>query len=112
MSCLSRFGRWAKRGEEEGASQGQEGISCGEAVSVVQEFLDGALDDADAEDVEAHFEMCTRCYPHLAFERSFREALTRVSKGQEAPEELKSRVTDLLARVAGRTAGEDEEPES
>ena len=77
-----------------------EGITCREAVTVVQEFLDGSLEDVSAARVRAHFEACSRCYPHLRFERSFREALARVTQGECAPPELKSRVVALLAGVA------------
>ena len=85
-----------------------EGITCREAVTVVQEFLDGSLEGVSAAQVRAHFEACSRCYPHLRFERSFREALARVTRGEGAPPELKSRVVELLAGVApdGSAGGE------
>ncbi|MEX2465464.1 MAG: zf-HC2 domain-containing protein [Gemmatimonadota bacterium] len=70
-------------------------------MTVVQEFLDGELEGVSAEKVRAHFEVCSRCYPHLRFERSFREALARASRGEGAPPDLKSRVVALLAGVAG-----------
>lgn len=78
-----------------------DGITCREAVTIVQEFLDGALEDVSADRVRAHFEACSRCYPHLRFERSFREALARVTRGEGAPPDLKRRVVELLASVAG-----------
>jgi anti-sigma factor (TIGR02949 family) len=68
-------------------------------VTVVQEFLDGQLQGVSAEEVREHFEICSRCYPHLKFERSFREALSRASSGECAPPELRRRVVDLLAGV-------------
>lgn len=85
-----------------------EGITCREAVTVVQEFLDGSLEGVSAAQVRAHFEACSRCYPHLRFERSFREALARVTRGDGAPPELRSRVVELLAGVgADGSAGSD-----
>lgn len=83
-----------------------EGITCREAISVVQEFLDGTLEGVTDEQVRAHFDICSRCYPHLKFERSFREALARASRGEGAPPELKRKVVDLLAGVG--TAGEQD----
>jgi anti-sigma factor (TIGR02949 family) len=77
-----------------------EGITCREAMAVVQEFLDGSLEGVSAAQVRAHFEACSRCYPQLKFERSFREALARVTRGEGAPPELRSRVVELLAGVA------------
>jgi anti-sigma factor (TIGR02949 family) len=76
-----------------------DGITCREAMTRVQEFLDGELEDASIDRVRAHFEVCSRCYPHLRFERSFREALARVTRGEAAPPELKRRVVELLAGV-------------
>lgn len=79
-------------------------ITCREAVAMVQEFLDGELDDVPAEQVRAHFEACSRCYPRLRFERSFHEALARARRGEPAPAELKRRVVDLISGVAGDAA--------
>lgn len=76
-----------------------DGIKCREAITVVQEFLDGTLEGVSAEQVREHFDVCSRCYPHLKFERSFREALARASRGEGAPPELKRRVADLLSGV-------------
>lgn len=81
------------------------GITCKEAVAVVQEYLDGQLQGVSAEDVREHFEICSRCYPHLKFERTFREALARASSGDCAPPELRRRVVDLLAGVGPDAPG-------
>lgn len=84
------------------------GITCREAVTVVQEFLDGQLEGVSADQVREHFEICSRCYPHLKFERSFREALARAAAGACAPADLRRRVVDLLAGVAGAGSGSPE----
>lgn len=81
-------------------SGSDEKISCRDAITVVQEYLDGALEDMSAEQVRVHFERCSACYPHLRYERAFREALARVAGGQCAPEELRRRVTELLSEAA------------
>ena len=78
----------------------ENGITCREAVTVVQEFLDGQLEGVSADQVREHFEICSRCYPHLKFERSFREALARATIGSSAPPDLRRRVVDLLAGVS------------
>lgn len=79
-----------------------DGITCREAVTVVQEFLDGDLDGVSSVKVRAHFEMCSQCYPHLKFERAFRDALARATRGGIAPPALRARVMELLA---GASAG-------
>lgn len=83
-----------------GDGNGHDMASCEEALARVHEFLDGELDDVPRESVAEHFRICTRCYPHLAMERSFREALRRTLRGQEAPAALRARVLDLLEREA------------
>ena len=51
-------------------------------------FVDGELDPATQIEFERHFETCSACQEHLAFETSFREQ-TRDSLGDiEAPEHL------------------------
>ena len=74
----------------------REMISCQEALRFLYEFLDGELDGAPREQVQAHFDVCQRCYPHLQLEASFRAALQRACGGQCAPPELKSRLMAAL----------------
>ena len=74
-------------------------ITCEEAIRVVQEFLDGELDGVRAAHVKAHFDVCGRCYPHLNFETAYREAICRAVRGETAPEELKSKLSALIAEV-------------
>ncbi len=73
-------------------------IGCKEALTRIYEYLDGELDGVSHEQVEEHFRVCTRCYPHLRLEERFlarvREALARSS----APADLERRVLDLLDR--------------
>ena len=73
-------------------------LSCRQALAVVQEFLDGELDHVSQAQVKAHFDVCTRCYPHLRLEESFRAALQRASLQETAPPGLRSRVEALLSR--------------
>ncbi len=78
-------------------------ISCQEALSVIQEFIDGELEDASYERVKAHFDVCRRCYPYLRLEEAFREALRRAGMQARAPEALKER----LARALTESEPED-----
>lgn len=74
--------------------------SCEEALSRLYELLDGELDDVTSEQVAAHFEVCRRCYPHLACERAFKAALKRTVEGGHAPAALRRQVLSLLDEVA------------
>lgn len=92
--------RWM--GSPPGGDGGHDGpgeqppIPCEEALARVYEYLDGELDDVPREEVERHFRICGRCYPHLKLERTFRDALHRACEGQAAPSDLKDRVRALL----------------
>ena len=81
-----------------GASE-PEMIGCEEALALIQEFIDGELDDLPRAQVEKHFEVCAACYPHLKLEESFREALRRASAKDRAPEELRGKVMEMIAEA-------------
>ena len=89
------------RADEAGAAAeppGERGmISCMDALTVINDFLDGELDDLSEDQVRAHFDVCKRCYPHLKLEESFRDALRRAAESREgAPPELRARILDVL----------------
>jgi anti-sigma factor (TIGR02949 family) len=90
----------ADGGADDPCPQSAEMITCEEALTFIQEFLDGELEGVTREKVEAHFDVCGRCYPHLRMEESFRTALRRASDGQQAPGELKDRVRQLLSQAS------------
>lgn len=75
----------------------REMISCKDALAAVYEYLDGELHGEDEGRVQAHFEVCARCYPHLRLEESFREVVRRAGSGPEAPAALKARIQALLS---------------
>ncbi len=77
-----------------------EAISCEEALRLVQDFLDGELDDAPSGSVREHFEKCQRCYPFLRMEESFRLALHKAARGESAPPDLRDRVLEVLDEAA------------
>jgi anti-sigma factor (TIGR02949 family) len=81
------------RGQPPAEGAGMEGgVSCQEAADHLYEWLDGELDPEMARRVGTHLEVCARCYPVLVFERSFRDAVARVAREEEAPPALKRRV--------------------
>lgn len=74
-------------------------LACEEALRLVNEYLDGELEDVPRSQVRRHFEMCARCYPHLKFEGAYREAVRRAAAGESAPPELRAKVSRLLAEA-------------
>lgn len=85
-------------------------ISCLEAITVLQELLDGALEGVPAAEVRAHLQTCAQCWPHLRFEQAFRDAVARATRGGGAPPELKRRIADLLAEARGAGSEPPEGP--
>lgn len=77
-----------------------EGISCEAALRLVQDFIDGELEDTPSASVRAHFEKCQRCYPFLRLEESFRAALRKAARGESPPPDLRVRVMELLEDAA------------
>ena len=74
-------------------------ISCDDALRLVHEYLDGELENVPQAEVEAHFDACQRCYPHLRLERSFRQAVRRVASRETPPPELAARLRELISEI-------------
>ncbi len=72
-------------------------VDCHRALELLQEHVDGELDQEWDDRVAEHFRICSECYPHLALEKSFREAVRTAARGERAPEELKLKILGILA---------------
>jgi anti-sigma factor (TIGR02949 family) len=70
--------------------------ACREALGALYELLDGELEHPSCEEIDRHFRVCERCYPALAMEKAFREALDRARRGETAPPHLLERVLRVL----------------
>jgi anti-sigma factor (TIGR02949 family) len=99
MTLFDRLRRLFGAGQngDQRAPEGSQGISCEEALRLVHEFIDGELEDVTYAEVQAHFEMCKVCYPHLHLERRFREALQRACAQEKASPELRQRVLQMVS---------------
>lgn len=75
-------------------------ITCVEALERLHEYLDGELDGVSHEEVEHHFSMCKRCYPHLQLEERFKDLLHRSQEEEACPDHVRSQVLELLANEA------------
>jgi mycothiol system anti-sigma-R factor len=99
---MERFDKHTDSRAGGGGGCGSESITCEDALRLVHEFLDGELEGVSPEEVQAHFEVCQGCYPHLRFERAFREAMRRACAHETAPAALRDKLERLLAE-AGET---------
>jgi anti-sigma factor RsiW len=66
-------------------------LDCRHAVALVAAYLDGALDPADRERLEAHLAACPHCSEYVAQIRITIDAL-----GHAEPEELSEEAVDEL----------------
>jgi anti-sigma factor (TIGR02949 family) len=99
MSLFDSLKRFFGSGDDRGTTPPEtRGISCQEALRLVNEFIDGELENVPSAEVERHFEMCQRCYPHLRLERCFRNAIRRACAKEKAPAELRERVLNIVSR--------------
>jgi mycothiol system anti-sigma-R factor len=108
MNFIERLRRLLSgRGHGKGSQGGPEvecaecqPISCVEALEKLYEYLDGELDGASHRDVQHHFSVCKRCYPHLQLEERFLDLLHEAGGEVNTPAHLKDQVLELLATEA------------
>lgn len=73
-------------------------MGCAEAVRRLWEYLDGGLDHADHEAVDAHLSWCRRCCGELALAEELRRLLrtkTRSAVPRDAEERLERFIDGL-----------------
>ena len=75
----------------------KETISCEEALKLVFDYLDEALDDAEYCDIEDHLSVCRACYSRVDFERRLKDHLKEIGQ-EEAPAELQDRIRGIVQK--------------
>lgn len=76
-------------------------LVCREAVELVTDYLEGALDDGDRSRLEGHLAACPHCSEYLAQMRRTLDALGRIE-----PEELDPEVQAELVTLYRRWQAE------
>lgn len=82
---MSRMGRFGRR---------RRAMHCREAVSLLTEYLEGALDERDASRLETHLAACPHCTEYLAQLRAVIDAL-----GRPEPDDLEPEALDELVAL-------------
>ena len=77
--------------------------SCQHFRSQLSFFLDGELEDCERLDLEAHLQACTECRVLHDVERDFLAQIRDAGRLQNAPQDLRGRVTELLDREGRAT---------
>jgi mycothiol system anti-sigma-R factor len=77
-------------------------IPCDQVIARLWEYLDGELDPERSAPIQAHLEMCARCFPQYEFQRAYKTFVRR-SAQQEIPPALRRRIFEvILAEESGR----------
>jgi mycothiol system anti-sigma-R factor len=73
-----------------------------DCMSVVEKaflYLDGEMQDDDCSEVRRHLDDCSPCLRAYGLEEDFKRLVARKCGGDEAPPELRERLTAKLAQV-------------
>jgi anti-sigma factor RsiW len=71
---------------------------CPDQELMLQALLDGELDAANALAVETHLKTCPACGPYFRTLQALRERLSDPAISPQAPDSLRARIEDMVAR--------------
>lgn len=71
-------------------------IDCEQVLQLVWRFLDGEVDEAHYQDIEAHLTECAHCEQRYGFERRLRTLIETKCQEGPVPAELKRRLFKFL----------------
>jgi len=71
-------------------------MNCEECLRHLWQYIDGELDVESSDDLQRHLAQCRECFSYAEFERRLKEMLRRSCEQEQAPPELRERLTRLL----------------
>jgi mycothiol system anti-sigma-R factor len=71
-------------------------MNCREAVEKLWQYLDRELDGESSTQLQHHLQECRECFSKAEFETHLRALLRRSCGGEQAPPELRERLSRLL----------------
>lgn len=71
-------------------------MNCEECLQVMWQYLDGELDTHASGELQRHLEECRQCFTHAELERRLKEMVRRSCGSEQAPPELRERLSRLL----------------
>lgn len=72
-------------------------ISCIEAMSKLQAYLDREVGGPTEADIDHHLEHCRECFSRAEFEKALRKKVEQAGTAQ-APDEVKQRMAALIRK--------------
>lgn len=70
-------------------------VPCDHVITRLWEYIDGELTPEHAARIEAHLEICNRCFPQYDFQRAFCVFLRRTQQ-EDVPPGLRRRVFEMI----------------
>ncbi|HKV46197.1 MAG TPA: mycothiol system anti-sigma-R factor [bacterium] len=71
-------------------------MNCEEALEKLWQYLDRELDGESTSELHRHLEECRHCFSKVEFEQRLRAIVRRSCSGEQAPAELRERLSRLL----------------
>ena len=71
-------------------------MNCEETLEILWQFLDKELDGESTSELQQHLEECRHCFSKAEFEQRLREMVRRSCSGEQAPLELRERLSKLI----------------
>jgi len=71
-------------------------MDCEQALEKLWQFLDKELDGKASSELQRHLEECRHCFSKAEFEQRLRAMVRRSCAGEQAPPELRERLSKLI----------------
>jgi mycothiol system anti-sigma-R factor len=71
-------------------------MTCREAVSRLNEYIDRELDAATDEKIRRHLELCRLCCDQYEFDKELKQLTHKCCEDSKAPPSLKSKILERL----------------
>lgn len=89
------------------SAENMAGLDCHAIAERLWDFIDGEVAPAEMAQIDAHLEMCERCFPAYRFRRTFLEFL-RCQEKSEVPAGLRRAVFERILEEHRRSEEETE----
>ena len=71
-------------------------LDCASVMRRLWDYVDAELTPQALDEIRVHVEMCQRCYPQYAFERSFLDAIAARRRMHSDPGKLRTQLLEAL----------------
>ena len=72
-------------------------ISCSEAMSKLQAYLDKEVDAPSEEEIHHHIEHCRECFSRTEFEKALRDKVERLGT-ERTPSDIQARLSAMVKK--------------